>query len=67
LEINTEGPSTPGVSAEHAVDLWWPDCACRPNQRPRKEYAPRQTQKDPEINDDEDIRRHVVNLRCKTI
>ena len=36
MEINIEGPPTPGLSAEHVVDLWWPDCARRPNQRPRK-------------------------------
>ncbi len=47
-EINVEGPPVPNISAEHAVDLWWTDCARRPNQRPRKEYQPRETRKDDE-------------------
>ena len=37
MEINIEGPPAPSFLGEYAVDLWWADCACRPNQRPRKE------------------------------
>lgn len=46
MEINVEGPLLENFSADLAVDLWWADCARRPNQGPRKEYRPRE--KDPE-------------------
>ena len=51
-EINVEGPPLENFSADHAVDLWWADCARRPNQGPRKEYRPRE--KDPEISTSDD-------------
>ncbi len=50
--FHIEGPPSPSFSAEHAVDLWWADRARRPNQRPRKEYEPRQ--RDPETVTSED-------------
>ena len=46
MEINVEGPLLENFSADLAVDLWWAECARRPNQGPRKEYRPRE--KDPE-------------------
>ena len=42
------------TKAQHAVNLWWADCACRPNQRPRKKYKPREAQKDAETVTSED-------------
>lgn len=41
MEINVEGPSLSGFSADHAVQLWWADHTRRPNQTPRKEYRKR--------------------------
>lgn len=42
MEITCEGPPMEVFSAEHAVKIWWEDCTRRPNQRPRKEYRPRE-------------------------
>ena len=44
LEIQLEGPSLGSFSPKQAVEAWWKDCKTvrRPNQGPRKEYAPQQ-------------------------
>ena len=52
MEINTEGPPLSSFSADHAVDLWWTQCARRPNQSARKPYRSRQEESDKENDTD---------------
>jgi len=40
MEINIEGLPFESFIADSA-DLWWKDATRRPNQKERKEYAPR--------------------------
>ncbi len=43
MEINMEGPPFESFTADSAVHLWWKDTTRRPNQKERKEYAPRES------------------------
>ena len=54
MEINVERPTLENFSADHAGDLWWADCARRPNQGPRKECRPRQKDSETSTCDDQE-------------
>ena len=46
LEASVEGPDLSEFSAGAAIDMWWKDChtTCRVNQKPWKDYRPRETE-----------------------
>ena len=52
IQVNVEDPPLENFSADHAVDLWWADCAQRSNQGPRKEYKP--LDKSSEVRDNQE-------------